>query len=102
MKSYAEIFGYIIYAEESDDYAKETSDYVEIFALIKLFPWFFQTHKILVNILLRIKLHHGMFDLLLPFVDSYFFVQRSFSIVFSPKLSNQAFESDEENWIPKV
>ena len=31
-----------------------------------------------------------MFDLLLPFVVRYFFVQRSFPIVFSPKLSNQA------------
>ena len=31
-----------------------------------------------------------MFGLLLPFMDSYFFVQRSFSIVFCLKLSNQA------------
>ena len=38
-----------------------------------------------------------MFDLLLPLLDRYFFVQRSFSIVFSPKLSNQAL-----NWTRKT
>ena len=45
----------------------------------------------------RIKLLNDMFDLLLPFMDRYFFVQRSFSIVFSPKLSNLAL-----NWMRKA
>ena len=52
--------------------------------LIKLFPWLFSTYKIYVNVLPRILVLYDMFDILLPFVDRYFFVQRSLS-----KLSNQ-------------
>ena len=59
--------------------------------IIELFPWLFQTYKIHGYFLPRIQLLHDMFDLSLPFMDRYFFVQRSFSIVFfSPKFSNQA------------
>ena len=42
------------YAEESDDYAEKMPDYAEISKLIKLFPWLFQTYKILDNVLPRI------------------------------------------------
>ena len=70
------------YAEESDDYAEKTPDYAAISKFLKLFPWLFRMYIILVNVLPRIKLLHGMFDLLLPFVDSYFFNPHSFSIVF--------------------
>ena len=46
--------------------------------LIKLFPWLFPTYKIQINVLPRISVLYGMFDILLPFVDRYFFVQHSF------------------------
>ena len=65
--------------------------------LIKLLPWLFPTYKTHVNVLPIILVLYDTFDLLLPFVDTYFFVQRNFSMVFEgfrccvcPKLSNQA------------
>ena len=50
--------------------------------LIHLFLWLFPTYKIHVNALPRILVLYDMFYILLPFVDRYFFVQCSFSIVF--------------------
>ena len=47
--------------------------------LIKLFPWLFPKYKIYVNVLPRISVLYFMFDLLLPFMDRYFFVQHIFS-----------------------
>ena len=64
--------------------------------LITLLPWLFPTYKTHVNVLPIILVLYDPFDLLLPFVDTYFFVQRNFSMVFEgfrcvcPKLSNQA------------
>ena len=65
--------------------------------LMKLFPWLFPTYKIHINVLPRIPVLNFMFDLLLPFMDRYFFVQRSFPQTVRslrcrvcPKLSNQA------------
>ena len=55
-------------------------DYAEIskFKLIKMSPWLFPTYKIYVNVLLRILVLYDMFDILLPFMDRYFFFQHSF------------------------
>ena len=65
--------------------------------LIKLLPWLFPTYKTHVNVLPIILVLYNTFDLLLPFVDMYFFIQCNFSMVFEgfrccvcPKLSNQA------------
>ena len=58
--------------------------------LIKLFPLFFP-HIKYVNILPKILVLYDTFDLLMPFVDRYFFALLSFSIVFVvPKFSKQA------------
>ena len=46
--------------------------------LIKLFPWLFPTYKVHVYISPRISVLYFMFDLLLPFMDRYFFIQSSF------------------------
>ena len=77
----------------SDRVQKKMENYVETFSnimqrkvtimrkflkLIKLFPWLFPTYKIHVNILPRILVLYDMFDILLPFVDRYFFIQHSF------------------------
>ena len=53
-----------------------------------------------------------MFDLFLPFVDRYFFIQHSFSIKFCAKqrtcsrkrskLSSQALNGTMENWTPEA
>ena len=71
--------------------------------LITLLPWLFPTYKTHVNVLPIILVLYDPFDLLLPFVDTYFFVQRNFSMVFEgfrccvcPKLSNQALIRDEK------
>ena len=85
MENYAEIFGNIM-QKKVTIMRKRRQIMQKFLTLIKLFPWLFQTYKIHVNVLPRIKLLHGMFDLLLPFVDSDFFVQHSFSIVFLQSL----------------
>ena len=62
--------------KESDDYAEKTLDYAEICKINKVVPWaFFQGIK---NILPITSVLCFMFDLLLPIMDRYFFVQRSF------------------------
>ena len=66
------------YVEESDDYVKKTPDYGECLRLIKVFPWLFPTYKIHISVLPRISVLFDMFDILLPFVDRYVFVQRNF------------------------
>ena len=53
MKNYAEIFGNIMWKKVTI-IAEKTPEYAEISKLIKLFPWLFQTYKILVNVLPRI------------------------------------------------
>ena len=65
------------YADESDDYAKKMPDYAEISKKkTKLFPWLFSMYKIHLNVLPII---------LVLYYIRYFFVQRSFSIVFVVK-----------------
>ena len=49
--------------------------------LIKLFPWLLPMCKIHINFLLRLLVLYDTFDLLMPFVDRFFFVQHSYSIV---------------------
>ena len=74
--------------------------------LIKLFPrLFFQTYKIHVNVFLRNLTPSWHVWHLPPFVDRYFFVQHSFSIVFfPPKLSNQALNKTRKTgyWIVEL
>ena len=70
MENYAEIFGNIMQKKVTILW-KRRQIMQKFLKLIKLFPWLFQTYKI-----------HDMFDLLLPFMDRYFFVKCSFSIVF--------------------
>ena len=67
------------------NYAEKKPDYAEISKINKVVPLAFS------NVFI-----HDMFDLLLPFLDTYFFVQRSFPIAFFPKLSNKAL-----NWTRK-
>ena len=88
----------------SDRVRKKRENYTEIFGkimqtkviimrkfqnLIKPLPWLFSMYKIHVKVLPRILVLYDMFDVLVPFMGRYFFIQCSFSID-SPKLSNQA------------
>ena len=83
MENYAEIFGNTLYyVEESVDYTEKMPDYAEISKINKVVPLAFPMYKTHSHILPRIFVLCDMFHILLPFVDSYFFVQRSFSIVF--------------------
>ena len=62
-------------------YVEVSDDYAEISKLNKVLPslGFFQHNiKIHVNIVPRILVLYDTFDILLPFVDRYFFVQRRF------------------------
>ena len=81
MKNYAEIFGNIM--RKKVTIMPKRRQIIQKFLKInyrKLFPWLFQT---------KYMLQFNSFMTSLT-VDRYFFVQSSFSIVFSPKLSNQA------------
>ena len=80
--------------EEGDNYAEKTPDYVEISKINLVAPLAFSNVKIIyVYVLPTILALFDMFDLLLLFVDTYFFVQRCFSsfrCCVCLKLSNQA------------
>ena len=77
MKNYAEIFGNIMWKKVTI-MQKKHKIMEKFLKLIKLFPWLFPTYKIHVNILPRILVLDDMIDILLPFMDRYFFVQHSF------------------------
>ena len=77
MENYAEIFGNIM-RKKVTIMRKRRQIMRKFVKLIKLFPWLFPTYKIHINVLPRIPVLNFMFDLLLPFMDRYFFVQRSF------------------------
>ena len=86
MESYAEIFGNIMQKKVMIMPKRCQLDYVEICKVNKAFSLAFSSIQNTENLT---PLCHT-FDLLLPFVDRYFFVQCSFSIVSCPKLSNRA------------
>jgi len=102
MENYAEIFGNIT-RKKVTIMRKRRQIMRKFLKLMKLFSWLFSTYKTHINVLPRISVLYDMFDLLLPFVDRYFFVQRSFSPGFSHsfrcrvclKLSNQALKQNQ-------
>ena len=77
MENYVKIFGNIM-RKRVTIMQKKCQIMQKFLKLIKLFPWLFPTYKIPVKILLRILVLYDVFDILLPFVDRYFFVQCSF------------------------
>ena len=81
MENYAEIFGNIMQKKERIT-RKRHQIMRKFLKPIKLFPWLFPIYKIHVNVLLRILVCYDMFDLWLPLVDRYVFVQHSFFMVF--------------------
>ena len=81
MESYAEIFGEILPTKVMI-MRKRHQIMWKFLTLIKLFPWLFSLYKIHFIVLPRILVLYDMFDLLLPFMGRYFFVQCSFSIDF--------------------
>ena len=78
MESYTEILGDIMQKKVTIMW-KRHQIIQKFLKLIKLFHWLFPTYKINVNILLRMLVLYAMFDLLLPFVDRYFFIQHSYA-----------------------
>ena len=79
--NYLEIFGNIM-PKKVTIMGKKRQIMPKFLKLTKMSSWLFPTYKIYVNILLRILVLYDMFDILLPFMDRYFSIQRSFSIVF--------------------
>ena len=74
---------------------------MEISKINKTVPLAFSMYKMYFNVLPRILVLSDMFDLLLPFMDRYFFVQSSFSIVFVVRFI-PGIKLDEQNWILEV
>ena len=81
IENYAEIFSNIMW-KKVPIMQKRCQIMQKFLKLIKLFPWLFSLCKIHFIILPRIWVLYDMFDLLLPFMERYFFVQHSFSLVF--------------------
>ena len=75
MENYAEILGNIM--QKKVTIMRKRHQIMRKFVkFIKLFPWLFPAYKMHINVWPRISVL--MFDLLLPFMDRYFFIQRSF------------------------
>ena len=70
MENYAEIFGNIM--------QKKVTIMRKFLKLIKLFPWLFPMYEMYMLTSYQQFVLSDMFDILLPFMDRYFFVQRSF------------------------
>ena len=70
MENYAEIFGSIVQKKVMIMW-KRRQIMRKFLKLIKSFPWLFPLYKTHVNVLPIILFLYGMFDLLLPFVDSF-------------------------------
>ena len=74
---------------------------MEISKINKTVPLAFSVYKMHFNVLPRILVLSGMFDLSPTFMDRYFFVQSSFSIVFVVRFIPD-IKLDEQNWILEV
>ena len=77
VENYVEILGNIM-RKKVTIMQKRRQIMWEFVKLTKLFPWLFPMYKIHINVLPRISVLYFMFDLLLPFMGRYFFVQRTF------------------------